>query len=90
MEKKVIRKTIEDIIYVSFDGKEFHSESECLAHEKHVKEVQAHTRCPKCFGNGYITVHKTVFVEPMQRAYDNGERYERERCSFCNGKGYIA
>lgn len=89
MERKVIRKVTENTIYVAFDGREFNSEAECLAHEKHVKEVQAHIRCPKCFGEGYITVHKTVFVEPMQRAYDNGERSERERCAFCNGKGYI-
>lgn len=89
MEKKVIRRTIEDTIYVAFDGREFRSESECLAHEKHVKEVQKHTRCPKCFGEGRIMVHKTVFVEPMDRDRDNGERYESETCPLCKGKGYI-
>lgn len=83
---KIETRQIEQHIYISFDGKEFLNERDCIHHEK--IENGERKNCLTCSGTGEVT-----------RDNDGGDgrafgsmsspSFWQEKCPECIGKGYL-
>ena len=85
MKVLVKQKVVDYNVYVAKDGTEFESEQACIDHEK----ILDGTRivCPECHGKGGW---RGKYIEPYMH-WDGpmGGHYEWNKCTHCNGKGYL-
>ena len=83
---EIKKRQIEETFYVSFDGKEFKTQEECIHYEA-VKKGKRKT-CDKCNGTGTITCDND-FGGDGGWGSSTGVSYWKEPCKKCNGKGYL-
>ena len=78
------KKTVEYVVYIAKDGKEFNSKKECIFYEK--KLDGDIIDCPECHGTGKVESYYE---------YDNYHTGVVERvlthptCKKCKGRGYL-
>jgi hypothetical protein len=78
--------TVEQEFYYANDGTEFSTEGACIDYER--RKAGTRITCPECHG-------KKGFQGRWINSYDNYDighvegHYEWERCTRCNGKGYL-
>ena len=84
MEEK--KRSVEQTYYVSFDGKEFITESECT----HYEAIKKGTRksCIECEGAG-VVVRDNDFGGDGCWGSPSGVQRRKETCGRCGGKGYL-
>lgn len=84
MKKEIRTKTVEYVVYIAKDGKEFKTQGECKFHEKRLDGLIKD--CPECNGKGEIP------EEVIEEDYHTGAPYRTNvwhSCPTCNGKGYL-
>ena len=84
MKKETRQKTIDYDVFISFDGKEFEKEQDCIHHEKILTGERK--LCSDCEGTG------TVFVTEEFEDHHTGVMRSLEgktKCKTCGGKGYL-
>ena len=72
-------------VYISDDGKEFDTESECIDYEK--RKNGTRKTCQKCNGRGQVR-------EYQRRDWDPGWGHnelitDHDTCPDCHGRGYL-
>lgn len=72
--------------YIAVDGAEFLPETECLSHEK---DIRNRIECPSCRGLGSVDNDTHPWL-PIKRSFMELDQQSCHPCFRCKGNGYVA